>query len=86
MKRIAVVAAILENTTTARTRFNEVVFQHKKIIRGRMGLPFEEDEMAVVSLTVVGSLDEINALTGRLGNLEDVTVKTAISEKSIREG
>lgn len=85
MKRIAVVAAILENTRTARTKFNEVVFAHKNIIRGRMGLPFDEEDMAVVSITVVGELDEINALTGRLGNLPDVTIKTAVSQKTIEE-
>jgi putative iron-only hydrogenase system regulator len=44
-----------------------------------MGVPFDEAEIAVVSLTLRGELDTINALTGKLGNLPGVTVKTAVS-------
>ena len=35
--------------------------------------------MSVISITVVGTMDQINTMTGRLGNLEGVTVKTAVS-------
>ena len=45
-----------------------------------MGIPLD-DETSVISIVVVGSLNEINSLTGRLGNIEGVTVKTAISKK-----
>jgi putative iron-only hydrogenase system regulator len=46
-----------------------------------MGIPFEEENIAVISITVLGELDEINALTGKLGNLQGVTVKTAVSNE-----
>lgn len=48
-----------------------------------MGIPFEEHGVSVVSLTVVGTLDEINSLTGKLGNIENVTVKASISKKEL---
>jgi putative iron-only hydrogenase system regulator len=44
-----------------------------------MGIPFDEEDTAVISLTLRGELDDINALTGKLGNLPRVTVKTAVS-------
>ncbi|MFV0399078.1 MAG: TM1266 family iron-only hydrogenase system putative regulator [Oscillospiraceae bacterium] len=85
MKRIAVIGAILEKPQLSQKPFNDTVSAFKGIVRGRMGIPFEEQDMAVVSLTVVAGLDEINALTGKLGNLNYVTVKTAISDKIIEE-
>jgi putative iron-only hydrogenase system regulator len=79
MRRIAVIGAVLERPREAQVSFNETVASFKGIVRGRMGIPFAEEDMAVIAITVVGELDEINALTGRLGNLAGVTVKTAVS-------
>jgi putative iron-only hydrogenase system regulator len=83
MKKIAMISAILEEPGMSQVEFNEVVSGFKGIIKGRMGIPFEEEGIAAVCLTVVGSLDEINSLTGKLGNLRYVSVKTAISKKEI---
>ena len=83
MKRIAILGAVLEQPQTSQTPFNEVVSLYKGIIKGRMGIPFEAENMAVVSLTVLGELDEINALTGKLGNIKGVTIKTAISGREV---
>ena len=47
-----------------------------------MGIPLE-NETSIVSIVVIGSLNEINSLTGKLGNINGVTVKTAISKKEI---
>jgi putative iron-only hydrogenase system regulator len=79
MERIAVIGAILEHPGTSQKAFNEVISRYRKIIKGRMGIPFDEMDMAVVSLTLQGDLDTINAVTGKLGNLPGVTVKTAVS-------
>lgn len=83
MKRIATIGAVLDQPQQSQNQFNQVVSGFKGIVKGRMGIPFEEENMAVVSLTVVGDLDEINALTGKLGNIPHVTVKTAISAREI---
>lgn len=83
MKRIAVIGAILDKPQISQKPFNDMVSAFKGIVRGRMGIPFEEENIAVVSLTVVADIDEINSLTGKLGNLRHVTVKTAISDKTI---
>lgn len=83
MTRIAVISAILDDPLRTSSKFNDIVSDFQPIIRGRMGLPFPEEHISVVSLTVCGTLDEINDLTGRLGNVAGVTVKTAISKKTI---
>jgi putative iron-only hydrogenase system regulator len=51
-----------------------------------MGTPFDDDGISVISIIVKGELDDINALTGKLGNLEGVTVKTAISNTLNTQG
>ena len=81
MKRIAVIGAILENPQLSQKDFNDIVSSFKGIVKGRMGIPFDEEDTSVISITVTGGLDVINALTGRLGKLPGVTVKTAISGK-----
>jgi putative iron-only hydrogenase system regulator len=47
-----------------------------------MGIPFDEEDTAVIALTLRGELDDINALTGKLGSLPHVTVKTAVSVRN----
>jgi len=79
MERIAVIGAILEKPQLSQKSFNEIVAGYKGIVKGRMGIPFDPQDVAVISLTVQGEMDDINALTGKLGNLPHATVKTAMS-------
>jgi putative iron-only hydrogenase system regulator len=79
MKRIAVVSAVLEDPKSCQKLFNDTLSAYSGIVKGRMGLPFEGEGISVVSVVLHGELDSINALTGKLGNIPNVTVKTAIS-------
>jgi putative iron-only hydrogenase system regulator len=79
MERIAVIGAILEKPQESQQDFNNLVSQYRGLIKGRMGIPFDAEDTAVIALTLRGELDDINALTGKLGNLPFVTVKTAVS-------
>jgi putative iron-only hydrogenase system regulator len=81
MKRIAVIGAILEEPALTQKTFNDTVSAYKGIVKGRMGIPFEDEDRAVISITVRAELDDINALTGKLGNIPGVTVKTAVSSE-----
>lgn len=83
MKRIAVISAILEEPEIIQKEFNDVISSFQGIVKGRMGIPFEEERMAIISLTVIGDLNQINSLTGKLGNIPHITVKTAISKREI---
>lgn len=81
MKKIAVVSAILEEPEKCQQEFNEVVSSFRGSIKGRMGIPLEG--VSVISITLIGDLNEINSLTGKLGNIKGVMVKTAISKKEL---
>jgi len=83
MERIAVISAILDDPKNTQHQFNNVVSEFASIIRGRMGLPFDKEKIATVCLVVVGKMDEINTFTGKLGQIDNVSVKTAISNKEV---
>jgi len=83
LKRVAVISAILEGPEVCQHEFNDIVSEHKSIVKGRMGLPFEDGQIAVIALTVAATPDEINSFNGKLGKIENVTVKTIISKKEI---
>lgn len=82
-KRVAVISAILEEPDNCQQIFNNVVSEFKGIVKGRQGIPIQDYGMAVVSIVVIGDLDEINNLTGKIGKVEHVSVKTSISKKEI---
>ncbi len=82
-RRIAVISAILEDPEEVQGKFNTIVSGYKSIIRGRMGIPFEEEGVSVIAITVLGTLDQINSLTGKLGNLPNVSIKTSISKREL---
>ena len=85
MLRIAVISAILEDPNSSQKEFNQVVSEYVDIVRGRMGIPFEDGDIGIVSIDVVGNLYEINSFTGRICNINNVIVKTAISKKEVGE-
>ena len=81
VRRIAVISAILENAQRSQAEFNAIISGFKGLVKGRMGLPMSEYGASVVTIVLMGALDEINSLTGRLGALPDVQVKTSVSKK-----
>jgi putative iron-only hydrogenase system regulator len=81
MKKVAVISAILEDPENTQHAFNDTVASFKGIIKGRMGIPIPELGISLISIAVLGETDEINSLTGKLGKIERVSVKTAMSKK-----
>ena len=83
MKRVAVISAILEHPDICQQSFNNIISSFKGIVKGRMGIPLPAEDIAIISIVIIGELDEINSLTGKLGNIEHINVKTSISKKEI---
>lgn len=79
-KRIAVIGIIIEDITKA-VEVNEILHEFNTIIVGRMGIPYKEKELSVISIIADGLVDEISAMTGKLGKLNGVSVKAAITKK-----
>lgn len=78
-QRLGIVAVILKQPKQAFSQFNELLNQHSDIIVGRMGIPYKERGVSVISLIVDGTNDEIGALTGKIGQLPGVSVKAVLT-------
>ncbi len=80
MERMGFVGIIIEDRTAA-AKVNEILSSFGSIIRGRMGVPDHETGEAVIGLIVKGTNEQLGAMTGRLGNLGGVQVKSALATK-----
>jgi putative iron-only hydrogenase system regulator len=77
--RIAVIGIVVSNREEAAKKVNEILSTFGSIIVGRMGLPYKERDISVISIIVDGTNDEIGALTGKLGNVTGIKVKVALT-------
>ena len=78
-KRIGVIAILVTNTDSV-AAMNEILHQYGAMVLGRMGLPLRERGIHVISLIIDGTTDEVGALTGKIGRLPGVTVKSVLSK------
>ncbi|MCC5912385.1 MAG: iron-only hydrogenase system regulator [Clostridiaceae bacterium] len=78
--RIGVVAIIVENRESV-DMVNKLLSSYGDIIVGRMGVPYKEKKLSVISTIVDGTTDQIGAMTGKLGRLQGVSVKSALIQK-----
>lgn len=79
-KRIAVIGIIIENKDSVET-LNSLLHEFGDYIVGRMGLPYKERNLSIVSLAVDAPQNTISELTGKIGKLDGISVKTAYSNK-----
>jgi len=76
-RRIGVIGLVVEQRENA-SAINAILSEYGEVIVGRMGIPYRERGISVISLIVDGSTDEIGALTGKLGQIGGVRVKSAL--------
>ena len=79
-QRIGVVAIGVEEFSRAQ-EVNQILHDFGSLIVGRMGIPYREKDIFVISLILDGTNEDISALTGKLGNVKNVTVKAALTKK-----
>ena len=78
--KIGVVGRIIEKDRSMVESVQKILSSFADVILSRTGLPDREREIYVISLIVRGSNERISALSGKLGRLNSVTVKTAVTE------
>jgi len=79
-RRIGFVGIIVYNREDAYQQLNEILHEFSSIIIGRLGLPYRERNLSIISLIVDGNTDEIGAMTGKIGQLPGVTIKTGFAK------
>ena len=79
-KRLGVVGIVVEDLAAA-PEVNAILHEAAFQIVGRMGIPYKDRGVSIISLIVDGTTDELSALTGRLGRVPGVAVKTALTRE-----
>ena len=79
-KRIGGVTLIVKNKDSVE-QLNHILSDYSSIIRGRMGLPFPDSLISVISLIVEGSTDDIGAMTGKVGRLDGVEARSVLARE-----
>ena len=74
--RIALLAILVENESSVEA-LNDILHQYRQYIIGRMGIPYREKQVSIMSIAVDAPQDVISALSGKIGKLPGVSPKTA---------
>lgn len=83
--RVAVIAIIVREGTQV-AALNDLLHQYGPYIVGRMGVPYREKGVNIISVALDAPGDVISALSGKLGRLDGITAKTLYApEGSIRK-
>ena len=79
-RAVGVVAVIVKKRTTGAPGVNDVLTEFGEIILGRMGLPYPARGLNIITLIVDATTDQIGAMTGKLGMIAGVTVKSTLAK------
>ena len=75
---VAVIAIIIENIEAVET-VNQLLYENREYIIGRMGIPYKNKGISIISIAIDAPQDVISTLSGKIGRLKGVSTKTAYS-------
>ena len=76
--RVAIIGIIVENGNSVQ-KLNEILHEYGQYIIGRMGIPYRERNINIISIAIDAPQDVISALSGKIGKLEGISAKTTFS-------
>lgn len=77
--RLALIGIIVEDLTKVNT-INDILHEYGSYIVGRMGIPYKTRGVSLISIIIDAPTNVINSLSGKLGMLEGVNVKTSYTK------
>ena len=80
--RVAVLAVIVREDAAV-TALNDLLHQYGSYIIGRMGIPYRQRGVNVISVALDAPQDVISALSGKLGRLPGITAKTVYAPENL---
>lgn len=76
--RTAIIAIIVKNNESA-NEINALLHEYGEYIIGRMGIPYHQKDLCIISVAIDAPQDKINTLAGKIGRIDGVTTKTVYS-------
>lgn len=83
--RVAIIGIIVENNDSVE-KLNKILHEYGRYIIGRMGLPYRQKGINIISIVVDAPQDVISALSGKLGKLPGISTKTLYSKVTGKRG
>ena len=80
-KRLGFVGIIVEDREKTAGKVNAIISDFAEGVIARTGVPYKEKDVSVITLVVDMTSDSIGSLTGKLGQIEGVIVKSGLSKK-----
>lgn len=77
--RVALIGIIVSSKESV-NELNHLLSEYGEYIIGRMGLPYKEKNISIISVAIDAPNDVINSLTGKLGMLPGISTKTIYSK------
>ena len=77
--RLALIGIIVENPESVET-LNKTLHEFRKYIIGRMGIPYRQRDISVISVTLDAPADVISSLSGKIGMLNGVTSQVLMAK------
>lgn len=82
--RIAVIGIVIEKDRSSAGLVNEILSEYGDFVVGRMGVPDRANNVYVISVIVKATNEVISAITGKLGKIPEVKVKSAVTSCEIQ--
>ena len=76
--RVAVISIIVEKKDSVE-QLNSILHDYSEYIIGRMGIPYRQRKINIISIALDAPQNTISTLSGKIGKLEGVSAKTAFS-------
>ena len=77
--RIAMLSIVVEDDSRS-NELNDILHQYSQYIIGRMGLPYRNRKISLISIAVDGPADAISAMSGKIGSIPGVTSKAVYAK------
>ncbi len=83
--RVAIISIAVENPDSVRD-LNRILHENGEYIIGRMGIPYPKRGVSLISVVMDAPADAISALSGKIGKLRGITVKTVYAPENALPG
>lgn len=77
--RIALIGIIVGDMNST-DKINGILHEYSDYMVGRMGIPYREKSVAIISIVIDATNDVISSLSGKLGMIKGINVKTVYSK------
>ena len=77
--RVAVISIIVTKADQVDV-LNDLLHEYSEYILGRMGIPYREKNLSIISIAIDAPMDRINSLSGALGRLDGINAKVTYAK------